>query len=248
MPPLIQVANISAVYGKNRALFDASITLNQGEISALIGPNGAGKSTLLKAIAGLVPVTEGSVEYLGKNITNRNTRLNLLDGLGYCPEGGQGFTVLTVLENLNLAAYLVKGKKEIATRIDAVFDLFPSLFEKKSYKVGFLSGGERHMLAIGMGLMLRPKALLLDEPLVGLAPILVDKVCVNIERMKKEMGVSMILVEQNVGFALSLANQVYVLKSGVTVYSAETKNCSLETLTEVLYQETAKIANFQIKA
>ncbi len=239
MPHLVQASHVSASYGKTRALFDASISLNQGEISALIGPNGAGKSTLLKAIAGLVPITGGSVQYLDKSIANRKPRLNLLDGLGYCPEGGQGFTILTVRENLNMAAYLVKSKKEITARMEAVFDLFPSLFEKRTLKVGFLSGGERHMLAIGMGLMLRPRALLLDEPLVGLAPILVDKVCQNIERMKKEMGVSIILVEQNVGFALSLADQVYVLKSGVTVFGAETRNVTLDTLTEVLYKQTA---------
>lgn len=240
MPPLIQALNISANYGKTRALFDASIRLNQGEISTLIGPNGAGKSTLLKAIMGLVPVLQGSVNYLGKKITNRAPRLNLLDGLGYCPEGGQGFTVLTVLENLKLAAYLVKDKNVVLNRLDAVFGLFPSLYEKKMLKVGFLSGGERHMLAIGMGLMLQPKVLLLDEPFVGLAPILVDKVCQNIERMKKEMSVSMILVEQNIGIALSLANHVFVIKSGVMVYDAEAKKVTLDTLVDVLYKETVQ--------
>ena len=214
----MKTESINAGYGSKQVLHGISVTVSQGEIVAFIGHNGAGKSTLLKAIFGVVPVTSGSVLFKGHSITNRAPYRNLRDGLAYCPQGGQVFSNLTVEDNLKLAQETI-GDSRVARWEDVIpSELFPVVYEKRRTVAAVLSGGERQLLAFAMTLLSRPQVCLYDEPSGGLAPIMVERVSQLIRQINQELGVTFLLVEQNVDLAMKLAHRVYVQANGRVVF------------------------------
>ena len=209
---MLECISVSVVYSKKiRALYNISLKVNQGEIVAFIGANGAGKSTFLKTISGLLRVESGSIHYEGKEIHHLPSHEIASLGIAHVPEGRRIFSRLTVLENLELGAYL-NGEK-ISRRLERVYYLFPVLKERVRQLGGTLSGGEQQMLAMGRALMSEPKILMLDEPSMGLAPILVEKIFRTIKEINLQ-GLTILLVEQNAHQTLSLAHRAYVLETG----------------------------------
>ncbi|MEA4848425.1 MAG: ABC transporter ATP-binding protein [Clostridiaceae bacterium] len=219
---MLELNAVNGGYGVLKILKDIDITINDGEIVTLIGNNGAGKTTTLKAICGLVHVTGGTISFQGENITNKASHLIPAMGIRMVPEGRHIFSKLTVRENLNMGAYLTTDKSMVAEDLEKVFSLFPTLKERQKQKGGSLSGGEQQMLAIGRALMGRPRLLLLDEPSMGLAPILVEKIFMNIVEINK-LGTTIFLVEQNAKLALEIANRGYVIETGKIVISGTNK-------------------------
>jgi branched-chain amino acid transport system ATP-binding protein len=213
---LLQVDNIHVAYGAIRAVQGISFHIEQGEIVTLIGANGAGKSTTLRTISGLLRPTEGDIRYQGNSLIKTSAEKIVKMGISQVPEGRQIFAGLTVRENLDMGAFTRKDPKEIENSMERVFVSFPRLKERLKQKGGTLSGGEQQMLAMGRGLMSAPQLLLLDEPSMGLAPILVEEIFEIIKRINAE-GTSILLVEQNAAMALSIANRAYVLETGRTV-------------------------------
>ena len=185
----------------------------QGEIVSLIGANGAGKSTTLRALSGLVKAAGGSVVFEGRNITGWNAKAIVEAGISHCPEGRQIFPRMTVMENLELGAYTRKDTRNLSVEYDRIFEYFPVLAQRRSQLGGTLSGGEQQMLAIGRALMSKPKLLLLDEPSLGLAPLLVEKIFEIIQNINRE-GMTVLLIEQNAWQALNIANRGYVMETG----------------------------------
>lgn len=224
---LLNVENITVHYGKAVALDDVSLELDEGSVVSIIGANGSGKSTLLKAISGLIPLTSGKMWFEGKNISHMKTHDIVKLGIVQIPEGRLLFPYLSVLNNMMLGATLRKDKNNVSKDIDEVFERFPRLWERRNQKAGTLSGGEQQMLAIARGLMAKPKLLLMDEPSVGLAPIMVENVGDVIQAINK-MGVSILLVEQNVPLAFRVASLGYILQVGKVVMkdTVETLNSS----------------------
>jgi len=215
---ILNVENISVNYGAIHALREISFSLSQGEIVALIGANGAGKSTSLNTVSGLLHPTTGKIEFMGEDISNVSPQEIVNKGIIQVPEGRKIFSKMSVWENLEMGAYSVSDKKVIEQRIESVFERFPRLKERRNQQGGTLSGGEQQMLAIARGLMAGPKILLMDEPSMGLAPILVEKIF-DIIREINASGTSILLVEQNALMALSIANRGYVLDTGKVVLS-----------------------------
>jgi branched-chain amino acid transport system ATP-binding protein len=215
---LLELENVHAYYGHIHALKGVSLTVEEGEIVTLIGANGAGKSTTLRTISGLIHAREGSIQFHGKNITRLAAHDIVYAGVGHVPEGRGIFPRLTVRENLEMGAYTIASGQEVRRRMDEVFGLFPRLLERVEQKGGTLSGGEQQMLATGRGLMLKPKILLMDEPSMGLAPVLVDAIFDIIVRLNKD-GTTILLVEQNALMALRTAARAYVLETGSIVLS-----------------------------
>lgn len=212
---LLEVNGLKTFYGKIQAVKGVSLTVKQGEIVALLGANGAGKSTILKTISGLIHPSEGSVSFGGENITNTDAYAIVEKGLIHVPEGRRVFAALTVTENLELGAFTKKGDKtKTAQKIAMVFDMFPRLAERHKQMAGTLSGGEQQMLAIGRALMAEPKLLMLDEPSMGLAPIIVIEIMKIIKNINEENKTTILLVEQNAKAALKLAHRGYVLETG----------------------------------
>ncbi|MBI3031139.1 MAG: ABC transporter ATP-binding protein [Candidatus Rokubacteria bacterium] len=209
---LIEAADLVAGYGTKQELHGVSLRVAAGEIVALIGHNGAGKTTLLKTLFGLLPALGGEVRYGGRPITGRRAALNVRDGLSFVPQGHGIFTDLTVGENLELGGYSVGAADP--DRLAAIHDLFPILKERQDQRAGTLSGGQQQMLALGLALVLRPKLLLLDEPSLGLAPVLVQRVLESVQEINRRFGTAVLLVEQNVKQALRIAGRVYVMKVG----------------------------------
>lgn len=210
---ILKVEEIHTYYGNIHALKGISMDVNPGEIVALIGPNGAGKTTLLKSILGMVPPRQGSIHFDGRPIEHLSTEQIVRSGISYVPEGRRIFPLLTLKENLEMGAYLRSDRDEIAKDIEKIFQLFPQLASRQKQWGGSLSGGEQQMLALGRGLMGRPKLLLMDEPSLGLAPVLVDQIFEMIKRLN-EQEVTILLVEQNAQMALSIANRGAVLEAG----------------------------------
>jgi len=210
---LLSVNNLSLSYGKNRALSNVSFEVQQGEIFSIIGANGAGKSSLLRCISGLVKPMEGTIYYEGKPLPKEPHKITAA-GIVHVPEGRRIFAPLTVKENLKAGAFLVKSRSEIEARIEEQYKIFPRLKERENQYAGTLSGGEQQMLAIARALMSRPKLILLDEPSLGLAPLVVKEVFRIIELIR-EQGVTVLLVEQNAKKALSLADHAVVLENGI---------------------------------
>ena len=217
---MLKVNDIHVHYGAIHALQGVSFELNEGEIVALIGANGAGKSTILNTVSGLLHPAQGTVEYLGEDISCTQPQMIVRKGIIQVPEGRKIFAKMSVWENLEMGAYSVNDRKEILTRSDARFQLFPRLKERRNQPGGTLSGGEQQMLAIARALMSTPKLLLMDEPSMGLSPILVEQIF-DIIRDINDHGTSVLLVEQNAQMALSIADRGYVLETGNVVMNGE---------------------------
>jgi branched-chain amino acid transport system ATP-binding protein len=196
--------------------------VREGELVSLIGSNGAGKTTTMKAITGTLPINEGDIEYLGKSIRGQGPWDLVRQGLAMVPEGRGVFTRMTISENLQMGAYIRDDKADIAADVDKVFTIFPRLKERRAQLAGTLSGGEQQMLAMGRALMSRPKVLLLDEPSMGLSPIMVDKIFEVVSDVYAQ-GVTVLLVEQNASRALSIANRGYVMESGLVTMTGDAK-------------------------
>ncbi len=219
MAPLLNIENLHISYGAIKALKGISLTLDEGEIVTVLGANGAGKSTLMEAISGLVPIEKGTIMVAGEVLNKIPAYEIVLKGVSLSPEGRRVFPTLTVDENLRLGAYTMRSrKKEVGEAKDRVFSLFPILAERHRQLAGTLSGGEQQMLAIGRALMSTPRILLLDEPSLGLAPILVKQIFNIIEEINNQ-GTTILLVEQNANKALGVANRGYVLENGTITTS-----------------------------
>jgi branched-chain amino acid transport system ATP-binding protein len=210
---MLQVKGLNVYYGAIHALRDISIEVEEGQIVTLIGANGAGKTSTLKAISGLIPVKSGEITFMGNSIKGVDAHKLVGMGISHVPEGRRIFANLSVLENLELGAYSRKDKAGIKKDMEHVFEKFPRLKERISQSAGTLSGGEQQMLAIGRALMIKPKFLLLDEPSMGLAPLIVKNIFSIIQEIN-ESGTTVLLVEQNANMALSIADKAYVLETG----------------------------------
>ena len=211
---MLKLDSISTYYGNIQALKEVSLTINEGEIVTLIGANGAGKSTTLMSICGVTPPRQGTIEFQGHDITHLSSEKTVALGINQVPEGRRIFPFLTVQENLDLGAFLRTNKAEITRDLEYVFDLFPRLQERRHQQGGTLSGGEQQMLAISRALMSRPRLLLLDEPSLGLAPILVQQIFKIIRQINKDNNTTIFLVEQNANLALKTAHKGYVMETG----------------------------------
>jgi branched-chain amino acid transport system ATP-binding protein len=219
---LLKVDNLKVAYGGIQAVKGISLEVREGELVSLIGSNGAGKTTTMKAITGTLAATSGSIEYLGKDIQGQGAWDLVKQGLVMVPEGRGVFTRMSILENLQMGAYLRNDKDGIAADVERVFTLFPRLKERSAQLAGTLSGGEQQMLAMGRALLSRPKVLLLDEPSMGLSPLMVDKIFEVIQEVAS-MGVTLLLVEQNASRALKIAQRAYVMESGQISMQGEAK-------------------------
>lgn len=219
---MLKVNEIDVFYGAIQALFSVSLEVKKGEIVTLIGANGAGKSTLLKTISGLIRPRSGTILFEDIDITKKSSMEIVKLGISHVPEGRRVFPEMTVLENLELGAFLRKDKQAIKKDLELVFERFPRLYERKNQLAGTLSGGEQQMLAIGRSLMSRPKLLLLDEPSMGLAPILVTEIFKIIKEINSQ-GTTILLIEQNANMALSIADRAYVIETGKIVLSGDAK-------------------------
>lgn len=215
---MLEIKDLNVHFGVIHALKGISLTVNEGEIVTLIGANGAGKTTTLRTISGLKKPTNGTILLDGKDITHTSAQERVMMGISQAPEGRRVFSEMTVLENLELGAYLRRDKKEIAKDLETVYHHFPILADRKKQIAGTLSGGEQQMLAIGRAMMSRPRILLLDEPSMGLAPLFVQEIF-NIIRDINKAGTTILLVEQNASMALQIANRAYVMETGSIVLS-----------------------------
>lgn len=224
---MLQVEKLTVNYGAIRALTEVSFDVREGEIVALIGANGAGKTTTLNAVSGLVATAEGRIAFEGTEITKLAPYRIAADGIAHVPEGRRVFPQMSVLENLEMGAYTRKDKAEIKAGFTEVFRRFPRLAERKQQYAATLSGGEQQMLAMGRGLMARPKLLLLDEPSMGLAPLLVAEIF-KIIRAINQSGTTVLLVEQNAHMALSIAQRAFVLENGEVVLSGPAKELAAD--------------------
>ncbi len=209
---LLDVADIHAYYGAIEALKGVSLSVEEGEVVTLIGSNGAGKSTTLRSISGLTPASSGTVTFAGEDITRVPSHHIVERGIALAPEGRHCFSRMTVRENLDLGAYH-RRRVDTSEDLDRIFELFPRLKERENQKAGTMSGGEQQMLAIGRALMARPKLLMLDEPSMGIAPILVQRIYETISEINRQ-GVAILLVEQNANYALEISKRGYVLETG----------------------------------
>ncbi len=220
---LLEVKNLEVYYGVIQAIKGISFEVSEGEIVTLIGANGAGKTTTMQSIMGLIGAKGGEIKYDGKVINKIPSHKIVKMGMTQVPEGRRVFQELTVYDNLLMGAYTNQDKKEIKENIENIYEKFPRLFERKNQIAGTLSGGEQQMLAMGRALMSKPRLLMLDEPSMGLSPILVDQVFSIIEEIHKE-GTTILLVEQNAGKALAIADRVYVLETGKITMSGNAKD------------------------
>jgi branched-chain amino acid transport system ATP-binding protein len=214
---ILELSDIDTFYGELQVLRRASLNIRQHEVVALFGPNGHGKSTLLKAISGIHPPSAGSIRFEGTEISNVPSDRIVEMGVAYIPEARNIFTEMTVLENLRLGAYNRRARQKVKQSLDFVFSLFPRLEERKTQLAATLSGGEGRMLAVGRGLMSDAKLLLIDEPSIGLSPLMKTAVFGAINRIKKSTDISMLVVEQEVDYAKAVADRVYLLKKGQVV-------------------------------
>ena len=219
---LLKVSGLKVAYGGIQAVKGIDFEVNEGELVSLIGSNGAGKTTTMKAITGSLPALAGDIEFLGRSIKGRGAWDLVAEGLVMVPEGRGVFTRMSIAENLQIGAYIRNDKAGIAADIERIYGIFPRLRERKDQLAGTMSGGEQQMLAMGRALMAQPKVLLLDEPSMGLSPIMVDKIFEVVQDVYKQ-GVTVLLVEQNASRALQLADRGYVMESGLITMSGDAK-------------------------
>ena len=219
---LLKLENVTVYYGTAKAVEDINILQEEGSVVSVIGANGAGKSTILKSISGLIPLKNGSIEFVGKKISGMPVVKIVNLGIAHVPEGRRLFPYMTVAENINLGAYLRKDGEDVAKDQERVFTLFPRLRERLKQKAGSLSGGEQQMLAIGRALMAKPKLLMMDEPSLGLAPIIIDALAETILDINKS-GISVLLVEQNAGLVTKVSKKCYVIEVGRVVLKGDIK-------------------------
>lgn len=220
---LLEIKDLEVNYGVIKAIKGVSFDVNEGEIIALIGANGAGKTTILHTITGLIQAKKGSIVFDGKELTKTPPHKIVSMGMAHVPEGRRIFQQLSVLENLKLGAYTRKDKSEIASTLKMVYERFPRLEERKNQVAGTLSGGEQQMLAMGRALMSKPRIILMDEPSMGLSPLLVSEIF-DIIKVINESGTTVLLVEQNAKKALSIADRAYVLETGKKTLSGDAKD------------------------
>ena len=220
---LLKITGLQVAYGGIKAVKGVDLHVDEGELVTLIGSNGAGKTTTMKAITGSLPPASGDIEYLGRSIKGKGAWDLVKDGLAMVPEGRGVFSRMTIIENLQMGAYIRNDKAEIAADMEKMFTIFPRLRERKDQLAGTMSGGEQQMLAMGRALMSRPKVLLLDEPSMGLSPIMVDKIF-EVVRDVAAQGVTILLVEQNASRALSIADRGYVMESGIVTMNGNAKD------------------------
>jgi branched-chain amino acid transport system ATP-binding protein len=213
---MLKLGNVDVYYKELQALWGVSLNVNEGEIVALVGPNGAGKTTILNLISGMLKPGAGEISFLGQSLARIPPHRIVELGISQVPESGKIFTGMSVLENLELGAFVMRARKKRTESLQRVYEMFPRLAERKSQQAGTLSGGERQMLAIGRALMSDPKLLMLDEPSFGLAPILVEQMFEMIARINQQ-GLTVLLVEQNVQSSLELAHRAYLLENGQIV-------------------------------
>ena len=232
--PMLELENIHTYYGNIHALKGISLTVDKGEIVTLIGANGAGKSTTLRTITGLLKPRKGTVKLEGDDLTRYKAHDIVYKGIAMVPEGRGIFARLTVTENLDMGAYSRTSKSEYDQDVERIFSIFPRLKERRNQVAGTLSGGEQQMLATGRALMAHPTILLMDEPSMGLAPVLVELIFSTIEQINKE-GVTILLVEQNALMALSVANRGYVLQSGTIVLQDSAANLKKDPTVQKAY-------------
>ncbi len=219
---LLKITGLQVAYGGIKAVKGVDLHVNEGELVTLIGSNGAGKTTTMKAITGTLPLAAGDIEYLGKSIKGKGAWDLVKDGLAMVPEGRGVFARMTIIENLQMGAYIRTDKPEIEADMEKMFTIFPRLRERKDQLAGTMSGGEQQMLAMGRALMSRPKVLLLDEPSMGLSPIMVDKIFEVVKDVSGQ-GVTILLVEQNASRALGIADRGYVMESGSVTMNGDAK-------------------------
>ncbi len=220
---LLQVTGLQVAYGGIQAVKGVDFEVREGELVTLIGSNGAGKTTTMKAITGTLPLAGGDIAYMGKSIRGQGPWDLVKQGLAMVPEGRGVFTRMSIMENLYMGAYIRDDKHGIEDDIDKMFAIFPRLKERRTQLAGTMSGGEQQMLAMGRALMSRPKVLLLDEPSMGLSPLMVDKIFEVVQDVYAQ-GVTVLLVEQNASRALSIANRGYVMESGIITMSGDAKH------------------------
>jgi branched-chain amino acid transport system ATP-binding protein len=218
MTALFTATSVVAGYGKKEIVRGVDLAVAEGEVLLVLGHNGAGKTTLMRALFGLLPLRGGRVVFAGRDITGRSPAENVADGLAFIPQGRGIFPTLSVHDNLELGAFAVTERRTFGERLNTVFALFPVLAERRSQIGGTLSGGQQQMLAIGMALMRAPRLVILDEPSIGLAPNLVDKVMQAVREVNRRFGTTILMVEQNVRYSLLIADRVAVLKTGLKIY------------------------------
>jgi branched-chain amino acid transport system ATP-binding protein len=221
-PTLLKVTGLKVAYGGIEAVKGVDFEVHEGELVTLIGSNGAGKTTTMKAITGSLPLNDGDIEYLGQSIRGKGAWDLVKQGLAMVPEGRGVFTRMSIGENLQMGAHIRTDKAGIAADLEKVFTIFPRLKERRDQLAGTLSGGEQQMLAMGRGLMSRPKVLLMDEPSMGLSPIMVDKIF-EVVREVSAQGVTILLVEQNASRALQIADRAYVMESGLITMQGDAR-------------------------
>ena len=224
---LLEIENLTCNYGKVAALKDVGLTVNEGEIVALIGANGAGKSTLLRTISGLIHPVSGQITFLGRRIDRLPPHKVVRLGIAHVPEGRLVFAPMTVNDNLKMGAYRRRDKKQINSDLERMFEYFPGLENRRRQLAGSLSGGEQQMLAVARALMTSPQLVLMDEPSMGLSPLLVETVADIVVKMQKD-GFSVLLVEQNAALALSVANRAYVLEIGRVVAQGDARSIAAD--------------------
>jgi branched-chain amino acid transport system ATP-binding protein len=231
---VLNVANLDAFYGKKQVLFGIDMMLPERRIAAVIGPNGAGKSTVLRAVFGLGPQREGTIRFNDVDVSRSTPPQNIAAGIAFVPQGARVFRDLTVFENLRMGGYTL-ASDVLAARSNEAMDLFPILRERSTQKAGALSGGERQMLAFGMALMLRPRLLLIDEPSIGLAPMLVTQIFDTIIRIRDELGTAVLIVEQQAQQILRIADQVFVIRAGRLISQGPVDNYRGEDTLRQIY-------------
>ena len=231
---MLTLSGVSARYGSVPAISDVSISIGEGEAVGLLGANGAGKSTTLRAISGLIRLNAGTINFLGANLVDLPPHKIAELGIAHVPEGRQVFPELTVKENLEVGAYIPSAKAERSRTLDLVFDIFPALAERRNQLAGTMSGGEQQMLAVGRGLMLKPRLLMLDEPSLGLAPVVTDVTFAKIQEIHA-IGTAILLVEQNVSRALAMVQRAYVLESGKVIMRGSSAELANNKQVQVAY-------------